>query len=257
MDFLPPADYESYCRLFIGHTGTFTALHRDFLDTSITAVKGTKRVILFPPDSFQLLQKLFPPLKTKDHKEDFIHFFFDLTLSDDDRTKVMDAGGRVVFLQPGSTLYIPGGWYHQVSNLEENTISLSNACVTHHNVSFFIQNEHPEQLNTSVLLTCAINEFHKRVLNWNPPLLASLKTKVKTLLIGTNCKAHNNYKSNDTAINQLLRLLEEAHYLAAALHTRVRLEEDEKRLVKVKVPKETKNKIPHCIEMLNGWMTNL
>ena len=32
----------------------------------------------------------------------------------------MDAGGRVVFLQPGFSLYIPGGWYHQVSNLEES-----------------------------------------------------------------------------------------------------------------------------------------
>lgn len=34
--------------------------------------------------------------------------------------KVSDAGGRVVFVQPGYSLYIPGGWYHQVSNLEES-----------------------------------------------------------------------------------------------------------------------------------------
>ncbi len=36
--------------------------------------------------------------------------------------KIKDAGGRVVFLQPGFHLYIPGGWYHQVSNLEEGYI---------------------------------------------------------------------------------------------------------------------------------------
>lgn len=48
-------------------------------------VRGIKRVILFPPDSMGRLQKLFPALKTKEHKEDFVHFFFEPVLTDSDR----------------------------------------------------------------------------------------------------------------------------------------------------------------------------
>ena len=137
----------------------------------------------------------------------------------------MDAGGRVVFLQPGFSLYIPGGWYHQVSNLEESmfmfialrvscvvlrgsvsccvlrlltiiisdTISLSNACVTRYNISFFIQNEHPEQLSMSQLLTAAIDHFYTRVRDFSPPVIVG-RNKAKVLKIGTSCKENNNYK---------------------------------------------------------------
>jgi len=255
MDFLPPADFESYCRLFVGHTGTFTALHRDFLDTTITAVKGTKRVILFPPDSFTRLQSLFPTLRTKAHKEDFVHFFFDLALSEEDRMKVMEAGGRVVFLRPGFSLYIPGGWYHQVSNLEENTISLSNACVTRHNISFFIQNEHPEQLNMSQLLSAAIEEFHSRVLNFAAPVVVG-RYKATILKIGSKCKDFNNYKSNLSSLNALLRLLEEAHSLEAALHARVKVDEDATWTV-IKIEKEVRRKLQECIGILQDHISNL
>jgi len=257
MDLLPPESYETYCRVFIGHTGSFTAIHQDFLDTSITAVKGTKRVILFPPDSMGLLQKQFPALKTKEHKNDFVHFFFEPVLTNDDREKIMSVGGRVVFVQPGLTLYIPAGWYHQVSNLEDGTISLSNASVFHHNVLFFIQNEHPEQLNMSQLIECAIIDFDKRVRAWGPPVVTNLRKKNKILRIGLGCKSNNNYRENDTALNQLLRFLEEGQILNTAIETEIKSCVDEKKHIKVKVSRETKSKILASIGVVNGWLHNL
>jgi len=162
-----------------------------------------------------------------------------------------------VFVQPGLTLYIPAGWYHQVSNLEDGTISLSNAAVSHHNVLFFIQNEHPEQLSMSELLERAILDYEKRVGAWGPPVVTNLREKSKLLRIGRQSKNTNNYRENGTAINKLLRLLEEGQIISTATEADVVSSVNDKRHAKLKLSKLYKEKIQAAIEVVSGWLQNV
>eukprot|EP01112_Ceratiomyxa_fruticulosa_P017994 TRINITY_DN5698_c0_g1_i1.p1 TRINITY_DN5698_c0_g1~~TRINITY_DN5698_c0_g1_i1.p1 ORF type:complete len:730 (-),score=182.18 TRINITY_DN5698_c0_g1_i1:51-2240(-) len=264
IDLLPSDSFETYCRIFIGHTGSFTALHLDHLDTSMTAVKGTKRVILFPPDSWPQLERVFPDLKSRAHRTDALHFFFEIELDESDRQAIASAGGRVVFIKPGNTLFIPAGWYHQVSNMEEETISMSNACVGKHNVLFFIQNEHPEQLNMDKLIEVAIEDLHNRVSKWKEPEVDTfvpgsrgqiiLRKPAKLAKLAKKC---NHFQRTPCAVDQLLSMLREMQILDTTLKAKIKCIEDDKKTRNPRIPKHIKTKLAECLAKINHELSVL
>ena len=99
--------------MYIGQTGSFTALHSDTCDTSIVQVRGMKRVVLFPPStSLADLEAIWRDenIAQGSLSRPGLHFFFPVDIGEADATKIALANGRVVLLQAGETLYIPHGW---------------------------------------------------------------------------------------------------------------------------------------------------
>lgn len=96
--------------LWIGPGGTFTPLHHDLTNNLLAQVVGRKRVVLVPPHEavrlqnrehvFSALGDLTDPSTLARHPD-----LRDLPLYD-------------VLLEPGSMLFIPVGWWHQVTALD-------------------------------------------------------------------------------------------------------------------------------------------
>ncbi len=96
--------------LWIGPAGTFTPLHHDLTDNLIAQIVGRKRLILVAPSEasrlhnrehvFSALRDLADPATLAGHPE-----LAALPLYD-------------VVLEPGQMLFVPVGWWHQVTALD-------------------------------------------------------------------------------------------------------------------------------------------
>ncbi len=96
--------------LWIGAGGTFTPLHHDLTNNLLAQIVGRKRVILVPPSETSRL----------DNREHVFSALGDLT---DPATLAShpELGALPLYdvlLEPGQALFIPVGWWHQVTALE-------------------------------------------------------------------------------------------------------------------------------------------
>lgn len=103
-------------RFWVGPAGTVTPLHCDYDDNIFAQVWGTKRIFLAPPhhDAF-----LYP----REANAILFGSPFNPESPDFDRFPLARQATLIeCIVQPGEMLYVPAGWFHQVSAL---TFSLS------------------------------------------------------------------------------------------------------------------------------------
>lgn len=96
---------------FLGCAGSTTPLHYDIDmgDVLHTVIRGRRRVRLFPPEAAAALYR--HPCTVRS--------YVNLDAPDLDRFPALAfARGYEVVLQPGQTLYMPGGWWHEFHYLE-------------------------------------------------------------------------------------------------------------------------------------------
>jgi len=96
---------------FFGCQGSTTPLHYDIdmADVLHTVILGRRRIRLFgPDDSVALYQHPFT-----------VRSYLDLDAPDKDRFPALDrTQGYEVVLEPGQTLYMPAGWWHEFHYLD-------------------------------------------------------------------------------------------------------------------------------------------
>jgi hypothetical protein len=103
-------------RFWLGPAGTITPLHCDFDDNIFAQIWGTKRIFLSPPHHDELLY-------TWEANPLLFGSPFDPATPDFDKFPLARQAAMIeVIVNPGDMLYVPAGWYHQVSAL---TFSLS------------------------------------------------------------------------------------------------------------------------------------
>jgi hypothetical protein len=97
--------------IWIGPMGTFTPLHFDLTNNLLAQVRGSKRVILVPPSETRYLYH---------HRHVFsaVHDIADEELIARDFPLAASAFTYELDLDPGELLYIPIGWWHQVTALD-------------------------------------------------------------------------------------------------------------------------------------------
>jgi len=123
-----PVDINFWC----GVLGTSSGLHCDVTPNCNVQIVGQKHFILFPPSQSRLVYRI--PKIT--------HCRFDPNTPDFDRFPLArNASGWQCTLHAGESLYIPVGWYHQV------TVTSAWAA----NVNFFWPRPFPQGLATPAL----------------------------------------------------------------------------------------------------------
>ncbi|MFN2329881.1 MAG: cupin-like domain-containing protein [Chromatocurvus sp.] len=96
---------------FFGCAGSTTPLHYDIDmgDVLHTVIRGRRRIRLFPPEASAALYR--HPCTVRS--------YVDLDAPDFERFPALaSAQGYEAILQPGQTLYMPGGWWHEFHYLE-------------------------------------------------------------------------------------------------------------------------------------------
>ena len=96
--------------LWLGPADTFTPLHFDLTNNLLVQIAGIKEVTLVPPSQTRYLYNR-------------VHVFSDVRdIEDEERLEAFPLARAAtpvsVILEPGDALYIPVGWWHQVTGLE-------------------------------------------------------------------------------------------------------------------------------------------
>lgn len=118
-----------YRWFLVGPARSGTCVHIDPLGTSAwnTVVSGCKRWVLFPPGTPKRIAKALEVIG-KDEDDEAINYFVDFL----PRLKAKYGAktlGVVEFLQyPGDTVFVPGGWWHAVLNVEDSIAVTQNFC---------------------------------------------------------------------------------------------------------------------------------
>lgn len=103
-------------RFWLGPAGTVTPLHADYDDNIFVQLWGSKRIFLAPPHHDEFL---YP----REANALLFGSPFDPAAPDFERFPLARHASIVeCVVEPGDMLYVPAGWYHQVSSL---TFSLS------------------------------------------------------------------------------------------------------------------------------------
>jgi hypothetical protein len=122
-------------RFWLGPAGTVTPLHCDYDDNIFAQIWGTKRIFLSPPhhDAF-----LYP----KEANALLFGSPFNPEAPDFDKFPLARQATMIeVIVNPGDMLYVPAGWFHQVS---AQTFSLS-ANRWARGLPFALEGEYPEE----------------------------------------------------------------------------------------------------------------
>jgi histone arginine demethylase JMJD6 len=112
-----------YRWFLIGPERSGTTLHIDPLGTSAwnTSVAGRKRWVLFPPETSKSVAKGLDVIK-KGEDDEAINYFVDILPRI--RTKHPDIKVLDFIQYEGDTVFVPGGWWHAVINLDD-TIAIT------------------------------------------------------------------------------------------------------------------------------------
>ncbi|GAB5031826.1 phosphatidylserine receptor [Nannochloropsis oceanica] len=116
-----------YRWFLVGPRRSGTSLHIDPLGTSAwnTVLTGKKRWILFPPSTPRDLAK-GKALYRKGEDDEPINYFADIL----PRLRALPASEELVFYEfiqeEGETVFVPGGWWHAVLNLEDSVAVTQN-----------------------------------------------------------------------------------------------------------------------------------
>mmetsp|Transcript_57384 Transcript_57384/g.134565 ORF Transcript_57384/g.134565 Transcript_57384/m.134565 type:complete len:425 (-) Transcript_57384:11-1285(-) len=114
-----------YRWIALGPRRSGTVMHQDPLDTSAwnTLICGRKRWLVFPPNTPRSIAKASSVMKAEDDNEAINHFL-------DLLPRLRAQGVKAVeFVQyPGDTVFIPGGWWHCVVNLDDTVAVTQNYC---------------------------------------------------------------------------------------------------------------------------------
>jgi hypothetical protein len=112
-----------FCAMFLGDAGSYGFIHNDkpFGSGWIYLLSGLKRIISFPPSSRSKLENLY---------HNFENIYFPAKLNEYHLQKIIQCGGIVSYLSPGDFYVIPSGWWHQVTNMTDNTLSLVDMVMT-------------------------------------------------------------------------------------------------------------------------------
>ncbi|PEQ11159.1 hypothetical protein B2G71_19100 [Novosphingobium sp. PC22D] len=94
--------------MWIGPAGTFTPLHHDLTNNLLVQIVGRKRIVMVSPDEW-------PNLYNDRHVFSLIK---DITAIDDGLEAANGIGAMAFDLEPGDALFIPIGWWHQVTALD-------------------------------------------------------------------------------------------------------------------------------------------
>ncbi len=123
-----PVDINFWC----GVLGTSSGLHCDVTPNCNVQIVGHKDFVLFPPSQSRLVYRI----------PSITHCRFDPNMPDFDRFPLArGASGWQCRLHPGESLYIPVGWYHQVTVTSRWAV----------NVNFFWPRPFPQGLVTPQL----------------------------------------------------------------------------------------------------------
>ena len=96
---------------WIGPAGTFTPLHHDLTNNLLVQVTGRKRVVMV--DALNL-----PHLYNDQHVFSEVEDLTNPALDLERYAHMQGLKAHEVVLKPGQMLYIPLGWWHQVSALD-------------------------------------------------------------------------------------------------------------------------------------------
>lgn len=99
-------------RVFIGPKGIITTLHQDLFENLYTIVRGSKQIILYPPNAPVYRNSIFSKLPNHskvDPENPNYHLY----------PKFKDAQSIIIQLKEGETLYIPSFWWHYLRNLDQ------------------------------------------------------------------------------------------------------------------------------------------
>lgn len=100
------------------HT-TGTTVHIDPLGTSAwnTVLKGLKLWVLFPPNTEKRVVKGLDVIR-KGEDDEAVNYFVDLIPRMREKYPKLDM--RLFLQREGETVFVPGGWWHAVINLEKS-----------------------------------------------------------------------------------------------------------------------------------------
>jgi hypothetical protein len=120
----------TYLNLWVGPAGHTSCLHYDPMDGTLTQMHGSKKVLLFPPSQiynlypFPVINHLWHGLKLRSvysqvypERPDFSAF---------PKFKQALQHRYEVTLYPGEVLFLPAGWWHEVTALGEGMVSSVN-----------------------------------------------------------------------------------------------------------------------------------
>jgi ribosomal protein L16 Arg81 hydroxylase len=103
--------------LWFGPKGTITPLHHDMMNIFMSQVQGRKRIRMIPADEIEFVYNHFAVYSQVDiNKPDYEKF-----------PKFRHANIMEFELAPGEVLFIPVGWWHSVTSLDQSiTVSFNN-----------------------------------------------------------------------------------------------------------------------------------
>lgn len=123
-----------YRWFLIGPERSGTCVHTDPLGTSAwnTVIRGRKRWVLFPPETPRRIAKALDVIQ-KGEDDESINYFCTLLPRLRELQKRKQNGNdkftMIEFTQyPGETVFVPGGWWHGVLNLDDTIAVTQNFC---------------------------------------------------------------------------------------------------------------------------------
>lgn len=116
-----------YRWFLVGPERSGSTVHIDPLGTSAwnTVLQGLKLWVIFPPSTDKRIAKALDVIR-KGEDDEAINYFVDLLPRLRERHPDLDM--RIFTQYPGETVFVPGGWWHAVLNLEDSIAVTQNYC---------------------------------------------------------------------------------------------------------------------------------